>query len=184
MDFDAIVDHLALTHIMKSKIEPVTTRNKRLLEVLSSYSFNLYYIKGKDMILNDFLSRQKIDNSNPHEIIPVSFSMSYVLQDRYYNNGSVRCTENKYLVQTRSQSKLSSIKLPEVHGAQKGIDLHVKLGKQAIKPIPVSAEAKTSDCKKPRNGQGRAGLRGKVKATPSQPSKPPQVVPPLEKTEI
>ena len=50
VDFDAIVDHLALTHIIKSKMEPVTTRIKRLLELISSYSFNLYYMKGKDMI--------------------------------------------------------------------------------------------------------------------------------------
>ena len=51
VDFDAIADHLALTDIIKSKAEPTTTRIKRLLEVLHSYSFNLYYIKGKDMIL-------------------------------------------------------------------------------------------------------------------------------------
>ena len=56
VDFDAIVDHLALTHIIKSKMEPVTTRIKRLLELISSYSFNLYYMKGKDMVLSDFLS--------------------------------------------------------------------------------------------------------------------------------
>ena len=31
VDFDAIVDHLALTHIIKSKKEPATTRIKRLL---------------------------------------------------------------------------------------------------------------------------------------------------------
>ena len=55
-DFDATVDHLALTHIIKSKMDPVTTRIKRLLELISSYSFNLYYMKGKDMILSDFLS--------------------------------------------------------------------------------------------------------------------------------
>ena len=30
--FDAIVDHLALTHIIKSKAEPATPRIKRLLE--------------------------------------------------------------------------------------------------------------------------------------------------------
>ena len=30
VDFDAIVDHLALTHIIKSKAEPATTRIKRL----------------------------------------------------------------------------------------------------------------------------------------------------------
>ena len=53
VDFDAVVDNLAITHIMKSKVEPVTTKIKRLLELLSSYSFNLYYIKGKDMVLSD-----------------------------------------------------------------------------------------------------------------------------------
>ena len=47
VDFDAIVDHLSLTHIIKSKAEPTTTRIKRLLESISSYPFNLYYIKGK-----------------------------------------------------------------------------------------------------------------------------------------
>ena len=47
VDFDTIVDHLALRHIMKSKMEPATTRIKRLLEVLSSYPFNLYYIRRK-----------------------------------------------------------------------------------------------------------------------------------------
>ena len=57
VDFNAIVDHLALTHIIKSKAEPATTRIKRLLELISLYSFNLYYMKGKDMILSDFLSR-------------------------------------------------------------------------------------------------------------------------------
>ena len=75
VDFDAVVDHLALMHIIKSKMEPATTRIKRLLELISSYSFNLYYMKGKDMILSDFLSRQKNDDSNPHEIIPISFNM-------------------------------------------------------------------------------------------------------------
>ena len=69
VDFDAIVDHLSLTHIIKSQAEPATIRIKRLLELISSYSFNLYYIKGKDMVLNDFLSRQNHDDSNAHEII-------------------------------------------------------------------------------------------------------------------
>ena len=47
VDFNVIVDHLALIHIIKSKAEPITTRIKRLLEVLSSYSFNLYYKKER-----------------------------------------------------------------------------------------------------------------------------------------
>ena len=56
VDFDVTVDHLALTHIIKNKMEPVTTRIKGLLELISSYSFNLYYMKGKDMVLSNFLS--------------------------------------------------------------------------------------------------------------------------------
>ena len=56
IDFDAIIDHLALTHIIKSKAELATTRIKRLLELISLYSFNLYYMKGKDIILSEFLS--------------------------------------------------------------------------------------------------------------------------------
>ena len=54
VDFDAIADHVALVHILKSKTEPAMARIKRLLEVLSANSFNLYYMKGKDMILIDF----------------------------------------------------------------------------------------------------------------------------------
>ena len=85
VDCDAIVDHLSLTHIIKSKTEPAMTRIKRLLELISSYSFNLYYMEGKDIILSDFLSRQKNDDSNPHDIIPISFNMCKILDDNYYN---------------------------------------------------------------------------------------------------
>ena len=99
VDFDVVVDHLTITQIMRSKVEPVTNRVKRLLEVLSAYSFNLYYIKGKDMILSDFLSRQDPGDENTKEIIPISFNMKSILQDKYYN---VSENEEKYMVQTRS----------------------------------------------------------------------------------
>ena len=122
VDFDVIVDHLALVHILKSKTEPATTRINRLLEVLSAYSFNLYYMKGKNMILSDFLSRQGIDRSNPHEIIPISCDMKAILNDKYYSVGR----ESRYLVQTHSQIKDRGIKLPEVHGAEKGVDPDLK----------------------------------------------------------
>ena len=98
VDSDAIVDHLAITHIMRSKAEPATIIIKRLLELLSPYSFNLYYIlellspysfnlyyiKGKDMVLSDFLSRQKMDDSNPHELIPVSFTLRSHTDNHFY----------------------------------------------------------------------------------------------------
>ena len=116
-----IVDHLALTHIIKSKAEAVTTRLKRLLEFRSSYSLNLYYMKGKDMILSDFLLRQTHDDSNPHDVIPISFNMHNMLHERYYKIE----TKERHLVQTCLQTKLSGVILPEVHGAKKILDMNL-----------------------------------------------------------
>ena len=129
VDFDAVVYHLALTNITESKVEPASTRIERLLEVLSSYSFNCYYIKGKDMILCDFLSRQKVDDSHPRKIIPISFDMRDILQDRYYRIKGAR-VEDKYMVQTRLQAKASGVNLLEVHGVDKGLDPHIRPERQ------------------------------------------------------
>ena len=122
VDFNAIVDHLAITHIIRSKAEPTTTRIKRLLELLSPYSFNLYYIKGKDIVLSDFLSRQKTDDSNPHKLIPISFMLRNQIDNHFYqiNSGMGQPKTDRYFVQTRSQAKSSSIKIPEIYGANKG----------------------------------------------------------------
>ena len=159
VDFDAVVGHVAIMNIMRSKVEPAT-RIKRLLEVLSSYSFNLYYIKGKDMILSDFLLRQNVDDSNPCEIIPISFNRRRVLQDKYYN---LEGANERYMIQTRSQMKASGVQLPEVHGSRKGLDPHKIPEKQSQPTVRPTIE------KKPRLGQGRAGMRRKVKlAPPSQ----------------
>ena len=158
VDVDAIIDHLALMHIIKSKVEPATTRIKRLLDLISSYSFNLYYMKGKDMILHYFLSKQKNDNSNSHEIIPISFNMCHILDDNYYSE--------KYLVQTRSQAKSSDIKLLEVHGMGKNLDPNLKPEKQHAIPKQGSMERQ-------HMGQGRAESRRKRPDPINQPINQP-----------
>ena len=127
-------------------------------------------------MLSDFLFRQNIDDRSPLKIISISFNIRNVRHDRYYNIRSMR-TEDKYLIQTRSQSKSSGLKLPEVHGVDKGINPHVQPEKQTMKPIIVSPEVKTPTWKKPRLRQCRAGLRRKVKVvTPSQPNRSAHVV--------
>ena len=157
VNFDAIVDYLALTHIIKSKAEPATTRIKCLLELISSYSFNLYYMKGKDMILSDFLSRQKNDDSDPSEIIPISFNAYKILEE---NRKVDACTnfpcknEKKFLIQTHSQAKMSSTKLPEVYRLMKELNPNLWPEKQHAMPKKGMTE-------KPHIGQGRAGLRRK-----------------------
>ena len=146
VDFDTIVDH-----IMKSKIEPATNRIKRLLEVLSSYSFNLYYIKGKDMILSDFFPRQIEDDSNPHEIIPISFNIWEILQENYHN-----IVSDTYKVQTRAQAKAQTNTPTIVNTrpvAQKATPKIVKL--------PIKGE-KEKDSKMPLSGTAQQPPKGIV----------------------
>ena len=175
VDFDAIVDHLALVHILKSKTEPATPRIKRLLEVLSAYSFNLYYMKGKDMILSDFLSRQEIDKSDPHEIIPISFDMKTILNEKYYK---VEEEKGKYLVQTQSQTKDRGIKVPEVHGSKKGIDPNLRpewLVRKSQKPVENSRiEKKGTDPPGQRNqvvDQVNSGQRDEIRKSQMEQSR-------------
>ena len=52
-------------------------------------------MKGKDTSLSDFLLPQKNDDSNPNEIIPISFDMYQILE----NNFKIFCID-KYLIQT------------------------------------------------------------------------------------
>ena len=111
------------------------------------------------MILSNFLSRQKIDDDNLCEIILISFSIRAVLQDKYNN------LEGKYeiyMIQTRLQTKASGVQLPEVHGSRKGLDPH-KIPEKQPQPIVGSGIDM-----KPRLGQGRAGVRRKIKAMPCQ----------------
>ena len=66
-------------------------------------------------------------------------------------------------MQTRSQTKASGAQLPEVHGTRKGLDPHKILEKQPQPEVKLVIE------KKPRLGQGRAGIKRKVRlAPPSQ----------------
>ena len=130
---------------MKAKTLPVTTRIMRLLEILSGYAFNLYFVKGKDMKICDFLSRIDVDRGNPGEVIPISFNSFSML------NTIRKVTlhqANKLLVTTRSKTKAEGATLLPVHGVQKYLDPAVK--PEHDKPVadqnkqrgPSSADAK------------------------------------------
>ena len=75
-----------------------------------------------------------------------------MLQDKCYNLEE----ENEiYMIQTRSQTKASEVRLPEVHGSRKGLEPHKILEKQLQPIIRLSLE------KKLRLGQGRDGMEEK-----------------------
>ena len=153
VEFDCAVDHRAIPYIMKAKTLPATTRIMRLLEILSGYAFNLYFVKGKDMKICDFLSRIDVDRGNPGEVIPISFnsfSMLNIMRKVTLHQA------NKLLVTTRSKTKAEGAALPPVHGVQKHLDPAVK--PEHDKPVtdqnkqkgPTSADAKPKVLLRPR----------------------------------
>ena len=153
VEFDCAVDHRAIPYIMKAKTLPATTRIMRLLEILSGYAFNLYFVKGKDMKICDFLSRIDVDRGNPGEVIPISFNSFSMLNT--IRKVTLHQT-NKLLVTTRSKTKTEGATLPPVHGVQKHLDLAVKpehdkpVAEQNKQSGPTSADAKPKVLLRPK----------------------------------
>ena len=131
-EFDAAVDHAAVAQIMKAKTEPATTRIMRLLDRLSAYSFNLYYVKGRDMILADYLSRHRHKDLDPSELIPISFCCLKT----YRSLIDDRIGEEIFSVKTRAGAKAIGESVGEVHGADKPLDPNYKPEHQSKSKLP------------------------------------------------
>ena len=93
--------------------------------------------------------------------------MCQIFDENYYN-------KVKYLIQTRLQAKSSGIKLLEVHGMGKKLDLNLKPEKQ-------HAISKKGSMERPHMGHRRAGTRRKrpdpINQTINQPSNLSQKIP-------
>ena len=144
-EFDVAVDHVAVAQIMKAKTEPATTRIMRLLDRFSAYSFNLYYVKGRDMILSAYLSRHRQKDLDPSELISISFCCLKV----YRGFIDDKIGEDIFCIKTRSSAKVSGEEVGEVHGANKPLDPSYKPEHQLKSKLP-SVTGKSSPIKTPR----------------------------------
>ena len=160
-EFDAAVDHVAVTQIMKAKTEPATTRIMRLIDRLSAYSFNLYYVKGRDMILADYLSRHRNKDLDSSELIPISFCCMKVFRSLLETEHGLEV----YNISTRSSTKASGEIPPEVHGVDKPLDPNLKPEHQSKSKLPSIVGAK-SPTKSPAKTQ-----------TPTISEEPPEEIP-------
>ena len=129
---------MAVAQKMKAKREPATTRIMRLLDRLSAYSFYLYYIKGRDMILSDHLIRHRQKDLDPSELIPISFCCLKV----YRGFIDDKVGEDIFCIKTRSSAKASGGEVGEVHGANKPLDLNYKTKHQTGKLSPINTSRK------------------------------------------
>ena len=148
---------------MKAKTEPATTRIMRLLERLSAYSFNLYYVKGRDMILSDYLSRHRQKGLDPSDLIQISFCCLKA----YRSLIADKIGEDIFCVKTRASAKASGEIVGEVHGAEKFLDRNYKPEHQSKSKLP-SVTGKSSPIKTIRKPilQTPARLTPKRLATP------------------
>ena len=87
------------------------------------------------MILSDFLSQQKNDNSDPSEIVPIFFNAYGILEEN--RNIYVCKNEEKFQIQMYSQAKTSGTKLLEVHRVRKELDPNLRPEKQHTMPKKV-----------------------------------------------
>ena len=114
VDFDCATDHLAAVQIMNGKDEP-KGRLKTILPKIFQYTFRLYYVKGKDLILADYFSRIPADQRRAEEVIPISFLN--LMQPDY----GQFCP-----MTTRRRATAGGVVVPKVHGVDKQLDPHVK----------------------------------------------------------
>ena len=124
---------------MKAKHALTTDRIGRLLFGLSHFTFHLYYVKGKDMILCDFLSRVAADGGDPMDLVPVAFNTFTILKERYSHMAEFKTMMAELKIMTRVQRAAAGIAAPTpVHGANKGVDPGLKPEKQLAGSSPRS----------------------------------------------
>ena len=125
-EVDVAVGHKDIVQILKSKELPATGCIGLLIRKLGPLPFNLYCVKGKDLILTDFLSQIKSDDSDPSEVLPISFvdmQMSSPLPDYTLQ------------IHTRSGARRDGATVPPVHGIDKALDPHKKPEHQSPQPV-------------------------------------------------
>ena len=76
--FEGIVDHKAIDYLKKSKHEPTSTRLATLLSRLMKYTFDLKYLEGNKLKVNDALSRLYIEEKHKiNDVIHLNFLLHF-----------------------------------------------------------------------------------------------------------
>ena len=128
VNFTVYCDHSALVHIIKAKREPPTLRLQKLVEHLMDYKFSIKFLKGKEMYVTDFLSRNPDnDTDSPNEIIPIAFLLKDATKEwddakpvmrkklKIVNaHHCSKCDDNLF-VMTRSMAKTQGAVVPQMY---------------------------------------------------------------------
>ena len=155
VDFDCATDHLAAVQIMKGKDEP-KGRLKNILLKLLDYTFRLYYVKGKDLILADYFSRVPADKHKVNEVMPISFINLMQPEDL-----------TLFGMTTRRKAASQGISVPDIHGAKKCLDPHVKPEHQKHYPSVQKKAPKQVRFKEPWNAPDKINQKSDDRLKPT-----------------
>ena len=93
---------------------------------------DMYYVKGRDMILSDYLSRHRQKDLDPSELIPIRFCCLKT----YRSIIDGRIGEEIFCIKTRASAKASGETVGEVRGADKPLDPNYKPEHQSKSKLP------------------------------------------------
>ena len=103
--FEVLVDHKAITYMVKSKTETPTTRLKTLLLKLSKYTIDLKYHKGSEMHPSNALSRlhNLTDTPDSKDLILLNFLQH--LTPNYLEHSYSHWVDNLYVHKTKDYDR-------------------------------------------------------------------------------
>ena len=175
-EFDCVIDHMAAVYIIRGKDQPKTKRIENLLEKLQGWNFVVYYVKGKDLKIADWMSRADIkDDDDPRIVVPVSVTIDDLLpstedprcidkenpntifykpQDWMKQREKSLNTPTVYIVEPDKEklyvvTRSKGQKLPEVHGINKGVNPDLKPEKQAQRRVTNPTRRTTTTPNRP-----------------------------------
>ena len=128
VNFTVYCDHSALVHIIRAKKEPPTLRLQKFVEHLMDYKFSIKFLKGKEMFVTDFLSRNPDnDRESPNEIIPIAFILKDAMtewdeakpltrkrRNLVSRHNCSKCDDSLF-VMTRSMTKSQGAEIPQMY---------------------------------------------------------------------
>ena len=128
--FQIVTDHSALTHMVKSEREIPTLRLKKLFEKLSAYNFDIFYQKGKELVICDYLSRASYMTDEEEEEIFRGPPMALFIQP-------TTC------VVTRAKARRENIQVPSIKESVEQLE-RLKSAKSKVE-VPDKKEVLTNN---------------------------------------
>ena len=151
VNFTVYCDHSALEHIIKAIREPPALRLQNLVEHLMDYKFSMKFMKGKEMFVPDFLSRNPDNNTqSTNEIIPIAFILKDATETwdetkpmtrrklKIVNAHHCSKYDENLFVMTKSMAKTQGAAIPQMYPL-KGDHNLPEVSKGGMIQLPVTA---------------------------------------------